>query len=66
MLWAAINGDICMASYMLPDRLIAQAYRELLETVLPGMLEGMLTARLGCGFSTTELQRALGNITGGG
>jgi hypothetical protein len=55
-----------MASYMLPDRLIAQAYRELLETVLPGMLEGMLTARLGCGFSTTELQRALGNITGGG
>jgi hypothetical protein len=26
----------------------------------------MLTARLGCGFSTTELQRALGNITGGG
>jgi hypothetical protein len=35
MLRAVTNGEICMASYMLPDRLIAQAYRELLETVLP-------------------------------
>jgi hypothetical protein len=52
---------------MLPDSLIAQAYRQLLETVLPGMLEGMLlTARLDCGFSSTELQKAMGNITGSG
>ena len=65
MLRAVINGDICVASYMLPDRLTAQAYRELLETVLPGMLEGVfLTARLYCRFSTTELQQAVGNITG--
>ena len=56
-----------MASYMLPGRLITQAYRELLETVLPGMLEGLfLTARLHCGFSTTELQQAMCNITGRG
>ena len=64
---AVINGDICMTSYMLPNRLIAHAYRELLETVLPGMLEGMfLTARLYCCFCTTELQQAMGNITGSG
>jgi hypothetical protein len=69
MLGAVINGDICMASYMLPDRLITQACRKLLETVLPGMLEGMCmfrTERLDCVFSTTEPQQAMGNITGSG
>jgi len=67
MLWAVIKGDIRMASCVLPDRLIAQAYRELLKTVLPGMLQDMLlTARLDCGFSWTELQQATGNITGSG
>ena len=56
-----------MASYMLPDMLIAHAYHELLETVLLGMLQGvLLTARLDCGFSSTELQQAMGNITGSG
>jgi len=67
MLTAVINGDIRMASYMLPDMLIAHAYHELLETVLLGMLQGvLLTARLDCGFSSTELQQAMGNITGSG
>jgi hypothetical protein len=64
---AVFIGDIFMASCMLPDRMIAQPYCKLLETVLPGMLEGMLlTAKLDCGSSTTQLRQAMVNISGRG
>jgi hypothetical protein len=39
--WADIVGDIVVGPYLLPDRLIAQRYRDFLETVLPGLLENV-------------------------
>jgi hypothetical protein len=38
-IWAGINGDNVMGSYLLPDRLIGQLYRGLHENVLPGLHE---------------------------
>jgi hypothetical protein len=40
-LWAGIVGDIVVGSYLLPDRLTDQRYRDCLETVLPGLTEGV-------------------------
>jgi hypothetical protein len=37
--WAGAVGDTDVEPYLLPDRLSAQRYRELLETVLSGLLE---------------------------
>jgi hypothetical protein len=37
--WAGIVGDTVVGPDLLPDRLTAQRYRDLLETVLPGLLE---------------------------
>jgi hypothetical protein len=39
-IWAGIVGDI-VGPYMLPDRLTDQRYRDFLETVLSGLLEGV-------------------------
>jgi hypothetical protein len=37
--WAGIVGDNVVGPYLLPDRLTAQQYSDILETVLPGLLE---------------------------
>jgi hypothetical protein len=39
--WAEMVGDIVVESYPLPGRLTAQQYRNILEMVLQGLLEGM-------------------------
>jgi hypothetical protein len=39
--WAGIVGDIAMGPYRLPDRLTDQRCRNILQTVLPGLLEGV-------------------------
>jgi hypothetical protein len=37
--WAGIVGIIVVGPYLLPDKLTAQRYRDILETVLPGLFE---------------------------
>jgi hypothetical protein len=61
---AGIVGYIVVGSCLLPDRLTAQRYLHVLETVLPGMLEDVPSSvrqRL-YGFSTMELQRSMGKV----
>jgi hypothetical protein len=56
------SRDIAVGPYLLPERLTAQRYRDILETVLPGLLEDVpLSVRQGLWF-----QRAVGKMSDSG
>jgi hypothetical protein len=59
--WAGIVGDIVMGPYLLPDRLTAQRYRDFLGA---GLKMCLLLCGRSCGFSTTEIQRTVGKMSG--
>jgi hypothetical protein len=39
--WAGIFGDVVLGPYLLPNRLTVQRYRDILETVLQGLLKAV-------------------------
>jgi hypothetical protein len=58
-------GRIVVGPKLLPDTRTTHPYRDFLGTVLPGLLEDVSLAEArGCGFSTLQLQRNTGNMSG--